>query len=137
MSDIEGHVMGLKTTLTLDLQAGFTLIEVLSAIAVFTIGILAVMTMQATSITGNARARQISEETTWASDQIEQLIGASFVTVANGGPITSSDGNSRISWTVIDGQPASRLKTIQVTITPINTSTNPVVINLIKAQDMQ
>lgn len=61
-----------------NLQQGFTIIEVLVAIAILTIGILAMVTMQATSIKGNATANRISEATTWGADQVEQFFAKDF-----------------------------------------------------------
>ena len=53
---------------------GFTLIEVLIVIAIFSIGILAVAAMQMTSTKGNASARRITEATALAENKIENLI---------------------------------------------------------------
>ena len=53
---------------------GFTLIEVLIALAIFSIGVLAVAAMQITTIKGNASARRITEATSLAENQIENLM---------------------------------------------------------------
>lgn len=55
-------------------KAGFTLIEVLIAVAVFTIGILSANVMQISSIKGNSKANRITESANWASDKIESLL---------------------------------------------------------------
>jgi prepilin-type N-terminal cleavage/methylation domain-containing protein len=57
---------------------GFTLIEVLIVMAIFSIGILAVAAMQVTSTTGNASARRITEATALAETQIENLMQLSY-----------------------------------------------------------
>ncbi len=59
-------------------QGGFTLIEALIAIAVLSIGILVLSTMQTTAIQGNATANRISASTDWASDQAEQIFAWNF-----------------------------------------------------------
>ena len=59
-------------------QSGFTLIEVLIAVAIFTIGILSVNAMQTAAIKGNSSANRIMESTSWASDRIETLIGLKY-----------------------------------------------------------
>lgn len=59
-------------------QQGFTIIEVLIAIAILTIGILTMITMQATSIKGNATANIITEATAWGADEIEQLFAMKY-----------------------------------------------------------
>jgi prepilin-type N-terminal cleavage/methylation domain-containing protein len=55
-------------------EAGFTLLEILIAIAILAFGILAVATMQATSIKGNSQAIGITEGITLAQDKIEEFI---------------------------------------------------------------
>lgn len=63
----------MKTFLLKD-NRGFTLTEIMIALAVFTIGILAVNAMQTASIKGNSKARQITEAGNLASDRIEKII---------------------------------------------------------------
>jgi len=53
---------------------GFTLIEVLIVLSIFSIGILAVTAMQMTSTKGNASSRRITEATALAENQIENLM---------------------------------------------------------------
>ena len=55
-------------------EAGFTLLEILIAMAILAFGILAVATMQATSIKGNSQAIGITEGITLAQDKIEEFI---------------------------------------------------------------
>ena len=53
---------------------GFTLIEVLIAMAIFSIGILGVAQMQIMAIKGNATARMLTDTVVQATDQIELLL---------------------------------------------------------------
>ena len=55
-------------------EKGFTLLEVIVAISILTIGLLAVASMQVSAIRGNALAFGITEATSWAADQMEKLI---------------------------------------------------------------
>ena len=55
-------------------EKGFTLLEVIVAISILTIGLLAVASMQVSAIRGNASAYGITEATSWASDQVEKLM---------------------------------------------------------------
>ena len=57
---------------------GFTLIEVLIAMAIFAIGIMAVTTMQIRSINQNASARMQTEATTLAVDWMERLLSLPY-----------------------------------------------------------
>ena len=59
-------------------QTGFTLIETLMAMAIFTIGILSLFGMQSAAITQNVVANKITTGSTWAADQVEQLISLPY-----------------------------------------------------------
>ncbi len=59
-------------------QAGFTLIETLIAMAIFTIGILGLFGMQTAAIKGNLAANNITTGSTWAAEQVEQLISLKY-----------------------------------------------------------
>ena len=55
--------------------AGFTLIEVLLALAIFSIGLLAVASMQISSVTKNTSSRLNTMAVEYASDYMERLLG--------------------------------------------------------------
>ncbi len=69
---------------------GFTLIEVLIALAVFAIGILGVFTLQLTAIKGNASARGVTENYLSGMDKVEELMARPFndPLLNAGGPYT-------------------------------------------------
>ncbi len=68
-------------------QKGFTLIEVIVALAVVTIGIVVVNAMQITATRGNFTASNITTASNWAADQIEQLFVTPYADV------TDTNGN--------------------------------------------
>ena len=138
-------------------QNGFTLIEALIAMTVFSIGILAVITMQTSSVNGNAKARYITEAVNYASDRMETLLGTDYTTITDtagtnagvaglndgginaattaDGSAVSTDGNYNIYWNVADNTPASKSKTIRVIVT--NKLLNaPVTITFVRADGM-
>lgn len=57
---------------------GFTLVEVMVAITVLAVGMLAVTTMQVNSIGGNSVARTVTTASSFAAEQIENLMGLPF-----------------------------------------------------------
>ncbi len=115
-----------KQKMPIDIK-GFTLIEVLIVMAIFSIGILAVAAMQMTSTKGNASARRITEETALAENQIENLMQLSYdhadLNPANN-PHESIQGPYTINWNVneidLDVDGTNDSKTIDVTVNWIN-----------------
>jgi len=59
-------------------QQGFTLIEVLIAVAILTIGLLAAGVMQMSALRGNANAKQLFRSAVWSADRFEQLLDRPF-----------------------------------------------------------
>ncbi|WPD21568.1 MAG: prepilin-type N-terminal cleavage/methylation domain-containing protein [Candidatus Electrothrix scaldis] len=59
-------------------QDGFTLIETMVAMVIFTIGILALFGMQTAAIKENLAANNITTGATLASDRVEQLIALNY-----------------------------------------------------------
>ena len=100
---------------------GFTLIEVLIAVTIFAVGLLAVAAMQTSAITVNSTAGQMTTRITWAQDQLEELMALPYTDSQlqeTGSPFqeTASDG-STISWTVVDDSPIQNTKLITITVT--------------------
>ena len=61
-----------------DNDKGFTLLEIIVAISILTVGFLAVASMQVLAIKGNTSASGFTEATSWASDQMEKLMVLPF-----------------------------------------------------------
>jgi type IV pilus assembly protein PilV len=82
-------------------EGGFTLLEVIIAISVLTIGLLAVASMQIAAIRGNDNASHITEATTLAQDRLEKLLA-----------MTYTDAQ------ILDGNPAVGTPTTYTVATP-------------------
>jgi type IV pilus assembly protein PilV len=115
----------MKTTAK-DNQEGFTLIEVLIAMFIFAVGVLALAGLQVTYIGGNASAQMQTEATALGAQVIEHLKSLPFDAAeldpaANPHqPPAGGSGPYTVSWTVADNTPVNNAKTIDVTVTPIN-----------------
>jgi type IV pilus assembly protein PilV len=79
-------------------EAGFTILEILIAISILAFGLLAVATMQATSIKGNSQAIGITEGITLAQDKIEEFIGLDY----NHADLSDFDGDGTTQDTAPD-----------------------------------
>jgi len=122
-------------------EKGFSLIEVIVALAVLTIGVLAVNAMQTVAVRGNMTASGITVSSNWAADRIEQIYGADYdaddlkdthgdgtgglgnnTPTVDTDPTTadhtwiSPDGNYSILWNVAEESPMDNIKTIQIIV---------------------
>ena len=101
---------------------GFTFVELLIVIAIFSIGILAVASMQVTTIHANSSARMSGEATVLAANKIEELMASDYNTDEdlNPGAHTLVEGAYTTDWVVtesdIDGDGTSESKTVLVTV---------------------
>ncbi len=115
---------------------GFTLLEIIAAISILTVGILAVGAMQISSIRGNDLASNLTEASTVAQDKIEHIIALDYnhsdLQDTNGsgtsgmdntetnpdfGPEASDDGRYSLYWNVAPDYPLVDTKTIRVIVT--------------------
>ena len=111
-----------KQKIQMDIK-GFTLIEVLIVITIFSIGILAVAAMQMTSTKSNASARRMTEATALAENQIENMMQLPYdhadLDPANN-PHASTQGPYSVNWNVteidLDKDGTSDSKTVNVAI---------------------
>lgn len=117
---------------------GFTIVEVMVAMAIFFIGFLAVAQMQMKSVSGNAAARMQTEATTVAVDRLERLnylpYGHPDLNELNN-PHQVTEGAYSVEWNVTDDEPINSTKTIDITVTSANPYAKPVTLQFIKAED--
>jgi len=121
-------------------QAGFTLIEVLIAILIFSVGILGVAVMQISAINGNTTAIHLTGAANDGCDTLETLMPQPYTdtslsdasnaganvgetglsntdivgSLADGGPVVQ--GDFTIFWNVADNYPVFGTKTIRVIV---------------------
>jgi type IV pilus assembly protein PilV len=114
-------------------ERGFTLLEVLIAISIFSVGVLAVAAMQGTATRGNRLGNELTQATVLAQQQIEVLKSADTshpATLASGLPTGNyNDPNNPIdetgqsggiftrSWVIAAHTTFSRLVTVTVSWT--------------------
>ena len=130
---------------------GFTLIEVLMALAIFSIGILAVGSMQLKSTGGSTNARILTEASIWSQDRVETLMSCSYTdpnldlgNEAAGTEHTATAGSYDIMWEVWDNPsgvptswgvtPAINTKIVRVTVT--GRDNKSATVTFVRAQDV-
>ena len=101
-------------------KKGFTLIETLFAIAIFSIGILAVGSMQISGINSNAAARMRTEATILASEKVEELMSLEDYDDPLLGTDIQSDSSANniycLQWSATENTPIPSTKTITLSV---------------------
>jgi prepilin-type N-terminal cleavage/methylation domain-containing protein len=96
-------------------HGGFTILEVMVAISILAVGLMAVFTAQSRSITGNTNANRQTVAMTLAQDKMEELLAVSYADLdAAGSPVTAP-GNYVVAWTVTE-YAADNYKLIEVEV---------------------
>ena len=96
---------------------GFTIVEVLIALSVLTIGLLGVAGLTMMIIYGNSFSRTLTTATALAHDQLEELRDTPYEKIADGKDIIVERNitYTRV-WRVTADQPAVGMKTVEVTV---------------------
>ena len=119
------------------INQGYTLIEVLIAMAIFAIGFLALASIQIKSITQNASAKMYTEATTMAVESLERLISLPYDhsdLKQGNNPHSMTTGGHTVEWNVRDDIPVTAAKTIVINVTGGNPHAKPITIRFVKGQ---
>ncbi len=97
---------------------GFTLIEIMAAVTIFAIGLLALAAIQVQTIQGNAYSHGMTEATGLAQGMIEDLLGRDYESDPDLQPGSHQALNGRytLDWTVAEDATYSLTKTIAVEV---------------------
>jgi len=99
---------------------GFTLIEVLVAISILCVGLLALGSMQSSSIRGNGFATRVTEGATIAADRLEKLFALPYTDPelsAGAHTDPAASGGYTVSWEVANDFPIGDTKRITLQVT--------------------
>ena len=101
------------------LDEGFTLIEIMIALVILSIGLMALAGMQVSAINGNAFSKRMTTAVSIAEQTIEQLKNTPFNNIQSqsASPISQSNLNFTRQVTVINDSPIANTLTATVTVT--------------------
>jgi type IV pilus assembly protein PilV len=116
------HISDTKTPKkALKKQDGFTLIEVLVALTIFAVGLLAIAALQTSAIRMNSTGDRLTELSTIGIDKYEELMGLPFTDpqLVVGGPYTDPNppAGYTVNWTVVQDILVANAKDITLTVT--------------------
>jgi len=114
-------------------QSGFTLLEVLIAISILTVGLLGVAQMQIMGIRGNYFSGNTTAALTLAEEKMEGLLGSSYSAVVADNENNVNSIFQRITNVVVSTPPQPTFKTVIVTVGWDNDS-HSVTLSCIKPQ---
>lgn len=99
-------------------SSGFTLVEVLVAMGVFSLMLLGLAAGMTTAMRANQTSYLSAVATSLAQDKLEELQAKNPPDIAPGGPVTSTVAGVTFarSWTVAANSPAVGLRRIDVTV---------------------
>jgi type IV pilus assembly protein PilV len=101
-------------------QNAFSLIEILIAISIFSIGMLAVVSLQISSMDLNTSSRRLTDATALASERMERLLALPYthedLLEENNEDFQDTNGIYEISWNIVEDQFINGTKTIQVIV---------------------
>ena len=99
-------------------QEGYSLMEVMIAIGIFSIGVLATMSLQTHSINTNAKSMGVTDACGWAADRIEKMVTLPYDDIVD--TPGETEGPYTIAWTVAEDATITNVKTISVTVSSAN-----------------
>lgn len=99
-------------------QKGFTLIEVMIAMTILSIGILGVAKMQISAMQGNSYASGLTEATSFAQNKMEELVGLAYDDLTDGSQAGSGATGIQYSifWNIAVNAPVANVKHIRVIV---------------------
>ncbi len=104
-------------------QSGFTLIEVMIALVILAVGLLALMTMQIVSIRANAFSSEMTYAAMLAQSRLEQIRNMTYDSISTGtvtDTVSASDTTKGTAYDVEtkveDNTPATDMKTVTLTV---------------------
>ena len=103
----------------LQTEKGFTLIEVMIALVLFAVGLLAFAGLEVVALRNSTYSKEYSKANTYAQQKVEELKGVSWASVAGGSD--TLEGKFTRTWTVEETE-TDMMKKVVVNVTWVDPS---------------
>jgi type IV pilus assembly protein PilV len=102
----------------ISIEEGFTLIEIMIALVVMSIGLTALAAVQISAIRGNAFSKRMTTAVSIADGKMEQIKNGSYASIISESAtqVTQSNMNFTRQVTVTNNSPLANTKTVNVTV---------------------
>lgn len=98
-------------------KRGFTLIEIVVAMAILSIALLGLTSVTVMVVKGNFFSKTVTTATTLANDRMERLKNQAFASLASGSDsVTLDSAVYTRAWTITANSPATNMTTIEVRV---------------------
>jgi len=118
-------------------ESGFTLFEILIAVAILAVGSVGTTALTLSMVRGNAISNNITTATTLAQDKLEDIKRLGYAAAVSGtedyGAIANYSSYRRVT-TVTTGVPGAQMKTVTVAVSWRSSGTHNVTLNTILSQ---
>jgi type IV pilus assembly protein PilV len=103
---------------SISIEEGFTLIEIMIALVIMSIGLTALAAVQISAIRGNAFSKRMTTAVSIADGKMEQIKNGSYASIISESAtqVTQSNMNFTRQVTVTNNSPLANTKTVNVTV---------------------
>jgi type IV pilus assembly protein PilV len=100
-------------------EEGFTLLEIMIALVVLSVSLVALAGLQISAIRGNAFSKRMTTAVSIANEKMEQLKNSSYANILSESSIQVNQSNMNFTRqvTVTNNSPLPNTKTVNVTVT--------------------
>jgi type IV pilus assembly protein PilV len=108
----------MKSKLSISIEEGFTLVEIMIALVVLSVGLVALAGLQISAVRGNAFSKRMTTAVSVADEKMEQLKNSSYANIISESTTQVNQSNMSFSRqvTVANNSPLPDTKTVNVTV---------------------
>ena len=109
----------MRSKAAISIEEGFTLVEIMIALVVLSVGLVALAGLQISAIRGNSFSKRMTTAVFVATERIEQIKNMPYANIQSesSSQVTASNMSFMRQVTVTNNSPLANTKTVNVTVT--------------------